>query len=171
MSQTDLILPDADSLCDALAELIRPHFTPQMVLVGLHSGGVWVAERLHAALGATQPLGSMDVSFYRDDYAARGLHNNPRSSDMPFDVNGAHIILVDDVLYTGRTTRAALNELFDYGRPASVTLAVLVDRGERELPVAARWCAHRLAAPLDAGKSLRLSRQDDGQLSLKVVNA
>lgn len=170
MTTTALNLPEANRLCDTLAEMIRPHLTPDTALVGIHSGGVWLAERLHAALGISQPLGAIDVAFYRDDYSSRGLHARPRKSDIPFDVAGARIILVDDVLYTGRTTRAALNELFDYGRPACIDLAVLVDRGGRQLPIAARWAAHTLAEPLPAGQHLRLSRSDDGQLSLKVVN-
>ncbi len=128
-------LPDAEALCAALADAMRGHVDPAATaLVGIHTGGVWVAERLHAALGLKIPSGSMDVSFYRDDFNQRGLHANAKSSQIPFDVEGAHIVIVDDVLYTGRTIRAAMNELFDYGRPAKIDLAVLADRGGRELP-------------------------------------
>ena len=160
---------DAEALCRQLAEQIRPHVTPATALVGIYTGGLWLAERLHKALGIAQPLGAIDVSFYRDDYASKGLHASPKKTEIPFDVDGAHVILVDDVLYTGRTTRAALNELFDFGRPARVELAVLVDRGGRELPVAARYCAHTLSAPLAREQNLELQRDDHGQFSLKLT--
>jgi hypothetical protein len=101
-------LPDAEALCTALAEAMRPHVdAARTALVGIHTGGVWVAERLHAALGLAIPPGSVDVSFHRDDYHQRGLHAGSKSSQIPFDVEGAHIVIVDDVLYTGRTVRAA----------------------------------------------------------------
>lgn len=128
-------LPDAEQLLADLAAQMRPHVTPDTALVGLHTGGVWLAQRLHALLGLTQPAGSLDVSFYRDDYAQRGLSRDTRSSALPFDVEGRHLILVDDVLHTGRTIRAALNELFDYGRPASVSLVCLLDLDAGELPI------------------------------------
>ena len=160
-------LPDAEALCAALAEAMRPHVDPAATaLVGIHTGGVWVAERLHAALGLKIPPGSINVSFYRDDYSQRGLHANAKTSQIPFDVEGAHIVIVDDVLYTGRTIRAALNELFDYGRPASVKLAVLVDRGGRELPVSADFAAARVALP--GTQQLALAQGADGRLSFKV---
>ncbi|MCL2657684.1 MAG: bifunctional pyr operon transcriptional regulator/uracil phosphoribosyltransferase PyrR [Betaproteobacteria bacterium] len=164
-------LPDAEQLIETLAGQIRPHITSATAMIGIHTGGVWLAERLHALLGLTTPLGVMDVSFYRDDYGAKGLHPSPRKSDIRFEVDGAPLILVDDVLYTGRTTRAALNELFDYGRPARVDLAVLVDRGGRELPVAARFCGYTLPAPLSAHASLQLQKADGGQLSLRLIHA
>lgn len=164
-------LPDAKMLCDQLAAQIKPQLRPDTALVGIHSGGVWVAEYLHAALGLAAPLGSIDVSFYRDDYRSRGLHPNPQRSGIPFEVNGRHIILVDDVLYTGRTTRAALNELFDYGRPACVDLAVLADRGERQLPIGPTWCAWALAEQLPAGSKLALQRDAAGTLFLEIRHA
>jgi pyrimidine operon attenuation protein/uracil phosphoribosyltransferase len=160
-------LPPAPELCKRLADLMRPHVTPATALVGIHTGGVWVAEWLHKELGLTQPLGTMNVSFYRDDYSQRGLHAGRKPSSIPFDVADAHIVIVDDVLYTGRTIRAALNELFDYGRPAKVELAVLADRGGRELPVAATYCPHTLTLP--AAQSLNLERNDDGSLAFTVV--
>ncbi len=162
---------DAEVLCRQLAEQMRPHVTPDTALVGIRTGGLWLAERLHRELGLAQPLGAIDVSFYRDDYAARGLHPQPQRTEIPFDVEGAPVIIVDDVLYTGRTTRAALNELFDFGRPARVDLAVLVDRGGRELPVAARYCAHTLPEPLSASQNLQLERDDDGTLNLRLIDA
>lgn len=163
--------PDAEQLCQTLVESLRPHVTPDTALVGIHTGGVWLAQRLHATLHISQPLGVIDVSFYRDDYGSKGLHPQPQRSEIPFAVEGAHIIIVDDVLYTGRTTRAALNELFDYGRPARVDLAVLVDRGGRELPIGARFCALVLPEPLPPQQNLQLERAADGALSLRLIDA
>ncbi|MBT9518770.1 MAG: bifunctional pyr operon transcriptional regulator/uracil phosphoribosyltransferase PyrR [Methyloversatilis discipulorum] len=159
-------LPDAEKLLADLAAQMRPQVTPDTALVGLHTGGVWLAQRLHALLGLTQPAGSLDVSFYRDDYAQRGLSRDTRSSALPFDVEGRHLILVDDVLHTGRTIRAALNELFDYGRPAKVELAVLIDRGGRQLPVAPTYCATRL--DLAEGTRVKLA-QDGERLALRLL--
>jgi len=164
-------LPDAETLCRQLAAQMRPHVTPDTVLVGIHTGGVWLAERLQQELGLTQPPGAIDVSFYRDDYGARGLHPQPQRTEIPFAVEGAPVIIVDDVLYTGRTTRAALNELFDFGRPARVELAVLVDRGDRELPIAARYCALTLPESLPASQNLQLEREEDGTLTLRLIDA
>ena len=160
-------LPSAEDLCRRLADAMRPHVTPETALVGIHTGGAWIAERLHRELGIQTPLGTMNVSFYRDDYSQRGLHGGRKPSSIPFDVEDAHIVIVDDVLYTGRTIRAALNELFDYGRPAKVDLAVLVDRGGRELPIAATWCAHAMQVP--AAVSLDLERAEDGKLAFRIV--
>jgi pyrimidine operon attenuation protein / uracil phosphoribosyltransferase len=112
------------------------------------------------------PLGLMDIAFYRDDYAARGLKHDPKRTTIPFDVNGAELLLVDDVLYSGRTVRAAMNELFDYGRPSSISLVVLADRGGRQLPICAQHCGARLEVP--GGKRLRLRRGDDGKLALVI---
>lgn len=160
-------LPDATALCAQLAAAMRPEITPQTTLIGIHTGGVWIAEWLHRELSIQQPLGSIDVAFYRDDFNQRGLHKGTKASNIPFDVEGAHIVIVDDVLYTGRTIRAALNELFDYGRPARIDLAVLVDRGGRELPIAATWCPQALALP--ASQTLVLERDDAARLSLRVT--
>ncbi len=161
-------LPDAETLCVALADAMRGHVDPAAtVLVGIHTGGVWVAERLHAALGLRNAPGSIDVSFYRDDYSQRGLHANAKTSQIPFDVEGAHIVIVDDVLYTGRTIRAAMNELFDYGRPAKIELAVLADRGGRELPIAPTYCPQALSLP--AAQTLALERIDGGKLSFRLM--
>jgi len=130
-------LPDAEQLLASLTDRMRPAVGPNTGLVGIYTGGVWLAERLHQALGLQLPLGTLDVSFYRDDFNKKGLRRNVKSSDIPFDIDGCDVIIVDDVLYTGRTIRAAVNELFDYGRPARVRLATLVDRGGRELPISA----------------------------------
>lgn len=162
-------LPSVPELIDRLVAQLRPAITPASVLVGIHTGGVWVAAALHAALKLATPLASIDVSFHRDDHhLGNGLKAAGRISHLPDDVEGAHLILVDDVLYTGRTIRASLNELFDYGRPARVDLAVLVDRGGRELPIAATWCAYTMDQPLSASQSLDLACAADGQLSFSL---
>jgi pyrimidine operon attenuation protein/uracil phosphoribosyltransferase len=159
-------LPDAEHLLETLADNIRPLLTEESALVGIHSGGAWLAERLQQKLGKDIPLGTLDISFYRDDFSRIGLHPQIKPSNIPFDVEDRHIVLVDDVLYTGRTVRAAMNELFDYGRPAKITLAVLVDRGERELPINAQ--AAGIAVTLKKGQNLELLRDPHGRLSLKL---
>lgn len=163
--------PDAETLLTALVEQMKPHITEHTALVGIHTGGAWLAQRLHSALGIGPPLGTIDVAFHRDDHGSGSLHTQKRRSEIPFNMEATPVILVDDVLYTGRTTRAALNELFDYGRPASVELAVMLDRGERELPIAASYCAHTLPAPLGRGQRLRLEQADEGgALSLRLID-
>ena len=157
-------LPDAEKLCEELARELRPRLTSRSAMIGLYTGGAWLAERLHALLALKEPLGLMDIAFYRDDYHAQGLHHDPKRTKIPFDVNGRELLLVDDVLYTGRTVRAAMNELFDYGRPASIALVVLADRGGRELPIAAQYCGARLEVP--SGMRLRLTREASGKLAL-----
>ena len=141
---------------------------PKLAIVGIYSGGAWLAERLAKKLTISD-LGFVDVSFYRDDYAKRGLKEEVRPSQIPFDVEGANIVLVDDVLYTGRTTRAAINTLFDYGRPARIILAALVDRGGRELPISADFVAQSIVLPNE--QMLVLQKADDGRLSLTIDHA
>jgi pyrimidine operon attenuation protein/uracil phosphoribosyltransferase len=157
-------LPDAEDLLARLAERMRASVTPDTALIGIHTGGVWLAQRLHQALALRQPLGTIDVSFYRDDYGSRGLHPKVRPSDIPFEVADADIILVDDVLYTGRTIRAAINELFDYGRPRSIRLAALVDRGGRQLPIAAQFVGAEISVA--DGEQIELKKSEKGQLTL-----
>ncbi|HET9042437.1 MAG TPA: bifunctional pyr operon transcriptional regulator/uracil phosphoribosyltransferase PyrR [Burkholderiales bacterium] len=159
-------LPDAELLCADLVRQLRPHVTPETGMVGIHTGGAWLAERLHQELGFVVPLGMLDISFYRDDYRKSGLHKSVRASKIPFDVNGRHLLLVDDVLYTGRTVRAAMNELFDYGRPETIRLAALVDRGERQLPICAQYVGTSLTVP--KGSMLRLDRDASGRLTLRI---
>ena len=159
-------LPDAEALCADLVRQLRPHVTPETGMVGIHTGGAWLAERLHQELGFVVPLGMLDISFYRDDYRKSGLHKSVRASKIPFDVNGRHLLLVDDVLYTGRTVRAAMNELFDYGRPETIRLAALVDRGERQLPICAQYVGTSLSVP--KGSMLRLDRDASGRLTLRI---
>jgi pyrimidine operon attenuation protein/uracil phosphoribosyltransferase len=162
---------DAEALYRMLAERIEPSLAKfdNAALVGIHSGGAWLAERLAEELGLKDRLGFIDVSFYRDDYAEKGLPAEVKPTQIPFEVDGATIVLVDDVLYTGRTTRAAINELFDYGRPARIMLAALVDRGGRELPIAADFVADTISLSND--QRLVLQRADDGRFSLTVDNA
>jgi pyrimidine operon attenuation protein/uracil phosphoribosyltransferase len=159
-------LPDAEVLCEKLAGELRSQLKPTSAMIGLYTGGAWLAERLHALLGMREPLGLMDIAFYRDDYHAQGLHHDPKRTKIPFDVSGRDLLLVDDVLYTGRTVRAAMNELFDYGRPASITLVVLADRGGRQLPICAQHVGARVEVP--AGMRLRLKRSDSGKLALAL---
>jgi len=160
-------LPDAEDLLARLAEQMRASVTLDTALIGIHTGGVWLAQRLHKALALREPLGTIDVSFYRDDYGSRGLHPKVKPSDIPFEVADADIVLVDDVLYTGRTIRAAINELFDYGRPKSIRLAALVDRGGRQLPIAAQFVGAEVAVAV--GEQIELKQSENGQLSL-VLN-
>ena len=169
MSLLPSSLPDAEAQCRQLADLIRPHLHKNPALVGIYSGGAWIAERLKELLDLPEDIGLIDVSFYRDDFAEKGLHPQVKPTVIPFDVEDRHLILVDDVLYTGRTTRAAINELFDYGRPASIQLAVLADRDGRELPVAPTYCVWDVT--LNEGDSLVLAKQDDGQLAWRLENA
>jgi|ERR1700674_21938 len=157
-------LPDAEALLAKLTNDLSKVVGTETALIGIHTGGFWLAERLHAALGIKQPLGALDVSFYRDDFDAIGLHPQVKPSDIAFTVEGRQIVLVDDVLYTGRTIRAAMNELFDYGRPAAILLATLVDRGGRELPIAAQFVGAALTVP--ANQVLVLERGPDGLLRL-----
>ena len=159
---------DAARLSRELADQIRPRLRPNTHLVGLYTGGVWLAETLAEQLGLGAP-GVLEISFYRDDLSERGLAVAPKPCAPGIDINDAHIILVDDILQTGRTIRAALNVLFDYGRPACVELAVLVDRGERQLPIAAQYCALTLSSPLPAQQRLKLERTAAGELHLRLA--
>ncbi|RMG31815.1 MAG: bifunctional pyr operon transcriptional regulator/uracil phosphoribosyltransferase PyrR [Gammaproteobacteria bacterium] len=124
-----------DDMAEALERQLQARGISRPAMVGIHTGGVWVAEALHRRLGLEEPLGTLDISFYRDDFTRIGMNPQVRPSKLPFNVDDRHLVLVDDVLQTGRTIRAAMNELFDYGRPASILLAVLVERSGRELPI------------------------------------
>lgn len=151
-----ITLPPVDALIDQLAAQMRPHMTPDTVLVGIHTGGVWIAERLQGLLGLTRPPASIDVSFHRDDHhLGNGLKAGGKVSHLPDHTEGAHLVVVDDVLNTGRTIRAALNEIFDYGRPASVLLAALVDIPRRELPIQPDISGIRMA--LQPGQRVKLA--------------
>lgn len=159
-------LPDPERLVGELAEQMRGRLAADAAIVGIYTGGVWVAERLHRALGLAPVLGTLAVTLHRDDFRRIGLHREARRSLIPFPVDGREIVLVDDVLYTGRTIRAALNELFDFGRPRAVRLAVLADRGGRELPIAADFTGARVEVPRE--EELVLS-DEGGKLRLAAV--
>jgi len=164
-------LPIAEDLLIILSQQIKPLLKANTALVGIQSGGVWIMKRLLLLLNNdinTYAIehGTLDVSFYRDDYAKRGLKAENRPSQIPFDVESKHIILIDDVFYTGRTTRAAMNELFDYGRPASITLAALVNRGGRELPIAPQITASNII--LNNTQNLQLKQNTSGMLYLEL---
>ena len=160
---------DAQALYAEMLAAVRALWRPGMQVLGIWSGGAWLAERLHADLGLPGKPGVITSALHRDDFSARGFGHGKDATKIPFEVDGAHILLIDDVLFTGRTIRAVLNELFDFGRPARVELAVLVDRGGRELPVAARYCAHTLAAPLAREQNLELQRDAAGQFGLELT--
>jgi pyrimidine operon attenuation protein/uracil phosphoribosyltransferase len=156
---------DAEALYRELKRGVTSLRGTETRLVGITSGGAWLVQRLQKDLGLEGEPGVISSSMHRDDFAQRGLASGGQTA-LPFDVNGADILLLDDVLYTGRTIRAVINELFDYGRPACVRLAVLVDRGGRELPVHPDYAAARVALP--ATQSLALARDDEGRFSFNV---
>lgn len=165
MATTGHLALDAEALYAQLRAGVRRLLEPQTHLVGITSGGAWLAERLQRDLQLPGAAGVLSSAMHRDDFAQRGMTASVQTQ-LPFDVNGADILVLDDVLYTGRTLRAVLNELFDYGRPACVRLAVLVDRGGRELPVAAEFAAARIALP--ASRQLALARTDAGLFHFDV---
>lgn len=160
---------DAEQLYARLLQGLRPLVGPDTALVGIYSGGAWLAERLQRDLGLPGEHGVLSSALHRDDYEFRGLSAASVATRLPFDVKDRHLVLVDDVLYTGRTIRAALNELFDFGRPAKVDLVVLVDRGGRELPIGATLaCATLDAGALGPRQRLSLARDEQGRLSFSV---
>jgi pyrimidine operon attenuation protein/uracil phosphoribosyltransferase len=164
-TQTDIDLDRSlDKMAERLSAMLADRGITAPLIIGIHTGGVWVAEHLHRRLGLTQPLGTLNISFYRDDFSRIGIHPRVEPSNLPFGVDDRHIVLVDDVLYTGRTIRAALNEIFDYGRPASVLLAVLVERGGRELPIQADVTGIRM----DLGPDEHVKLNGPETLSLTV---
>jgi pyrimidine operon attenuation protein/uracil phosphoribosyltransferase len=162
---------DAEALYVALRDGVRRLLAerPDAALVGIWSGGAWLAARLHADLGLPGEAGVITSALHRDDFGERGLATDSGATRLPFAIDQRHIVLVDDVLYTGRTIRAVVNELYDFGRPASVTLAVLVDRGGRELPIEAAFAAARVS--LAPGQRLSLARDDTGRFSFAVREA
>lgn len=162
---------DVNALLTQMAEQLQASLAERNItepkMIGIYSGGVWVAEPLHQQLGLDSPLGCLNISFYRDDFTRVGMHPEVKPSSLPFEIEGADLIVVDDVLFTGRTIRAALNEIFDYGRPASVTLAVLADRNGRELPIQADVVGVKFN--LDAHEQVKLSGPE--QLSLNIIES
>ncbi len=160
---------DVPSLLQTMADAIQAELDKAGIqdaaMVGIHTGGVWVARELHRLMNIQEPLGSLDISFYRDDFTRIGMNPQVRPSDLPFNVDDRHIILVDDVLHTGRTIRAALNELFDYGRPASIMLATLVERSGRELPIQANVVGQTMN--LGPGEHVKLTGPDPLTLEIQ----
>jgi len=175
-------MTDIEQYIDAIFTEIHSAITEddlsKLLMIGIHTGGVWIAERLHKKLNLQQPLGKLNIAFYRDDFSRIGTHPQVTPSKLPFDIEDKHLLLVDDVLHTGRTIRAALNEIFDYGRPASIQLAVLIDRGEHELPIQADFVGKRIT--LKQGEHVKLcaaenptgdnTRSDNlGDLTLEIA--
>ena len=160
---------DAERLYAELRNGVRALLRPDAALVGIWSGGAWLAERLQSDLGLPGTHGVISSTLHRDDYGSRGLAGGTDATKLPFAIDGRHIVLIDDVLYTGRTIRAVVNELYDFGRPASVALAVLVDRGGRELPIEAAFAAARVS--LAPGQRLSLARDDTGRFRFAVREA
>lgn len=152
---------DAEALYTNLLDGVRHLVSVDTALVGVWSGGAWLAERLARDLGLSTPNGVISSALHRDDFGSRGMSATKDATHLPFEVEGRHILLIDDVLYTGRTTRAVINELFDFGRPARVALAVLVDRGGRQLPIQPDYSAARISLP--ANERVSLDRADDGR--------
>jgi len=146
---------DVARLIQTMQTGLRNYMKLEPLMIGIHTGGAWIAESLHRKLELSEPLGTLDISFYRDDFTRIGIHPEVKASHLPVDVNERHVLLIDDVLHTGRTTRAAMNVIFDYGRPSSIVLAALVERNGRELPV----------QPDVVGTSMRLDRWQHVKLS------
>lgn len=161
-------LPNPETLLSEITDKITALIQPNTAIVGIHSGGVWVMERVLANINQEVPHGTLDAALYRDDFAQRGLKNEPQPAKIPFDVQGKHIILIDDIFYTGRTTRAAINELFDFGRPASITLAVLINRGGAQLPISPQIVGADLFITPD--QRFQLSQTSQGKLDLALKN-
>ena len=164
-------LPSVESLIEKLTQALTPYFSnpeSQPVIVGIETGGVWIAEQIRQRLAADAELGRLDISFYRDDFTRNGLHPVVKPSSLPTDIDGRTIILIDDVLQSGRTVRAAMNEIFDYGRPQKILLAILIDRGQREIPVQADFVGTSLS--LDCNSHIKLEGPEPLKLVLKTLD-
>lgn len=144
-----------DNLEVAIRRQIAERKLNHPLLIGIHSGGAWIAGQMHQRLGCDEPLGLLDITFYRDDFSQIGMHPKVMTSSVPPHLEGRDIILIDDVFYTGRTIRAALNEIFDYGRPNQVVLAVLIERDGRQIPLQPDCCGARMALP--KGQRIKLT--------------
>lgn len=162
-------IPDAEHLYGQLLSQLQVHYAEmaQMpVVIGIHRGGAWLAQRLHQDLQMAEAMGTIDISFYRDDFATTGIRSNVKTTDVPVDLDGRAVLLCDDVLNSGRSLRAALNEIFDFGRPARVDLAVLFDRGGRELPMAAQFVGG--VGEFDPAYKLVLEQDDRKRFCFRV---
>ena len=165
-----MTLPAVESLLDKLSQALTPYFSSpesQPVIVGIETGGAWIAERLRQRIAPDAELGRLNISFYRDDFTRSGLHPTVEPSSLPTDIDDRTIVLVDDVLHSGRTIRAAMNEIFDYGRPRRIVLAILIDRGEREIPIQADVVGATME--LDAGSHIKLEGPDPLRLVVKTL--
>lgn len=163
-------LPSVESLIEKLTQALIPYFSDpetQPVIVGIETGGVWIAEQIRQRLAPETELGRLDISFYRDDFTRNGLHPVVKPSSLPTDIDGSTIILIDDVLQSGRTVRAAMNEIFDYGRPQKIVLAILIDRGQREIPVQADFVGASLS--LDSNTHIKLEGPEPLKLVIKTL--
>ncbi len=164
-------LPSVEILIDKLTQALKPHFnsslpiSEQPIIVGIETGGYWIAKSIHEAIQPDTELGRLNISFYRDDFTKIGLHPTVKPSSLPTDIDDKTIILVDDVLYSGRTVRAAMNEIFDYGRPQRIVLAILIDRGEREIPIQADIVAETVE--LNPGEHIKLEGPQPLKLTLQ----
>ncbi len=167
------MLPQPEQLIPRIARQLQEYLAERQIeqpkFIGIHTGGVWVATRLLAELGQSEPFGELNVSFYRDDFSRRGLHPQVKPSQLPFEIEGQHLVLIDDVLMSGRTIRAALNELFDYGRPASVTLVCLLDLNARELPVRPDIVGQTLS--LEKNQRVKLTGPEPLAIELRVLES
>jgi pyrimidine operon attenuation protein/uracil phosphoribosyltransferase len=164
-------LPSVESLIEKLTQALTPYFSApesQPVIVGIETGGAWIAEQLHQRIAPGTELGRLNISFYRDDFTRKGLHPTVKPSSLPTDIDDKTIILVDDVLQSGRTVRAAMNEIFDYGRPKKILLAILIDRGEREIPVQADIVGTTMQ--LDSGSHIKLEGPEPLKLVTKTLD-
>ena len=163
-------LPSVESLIEKLSQALTPYFsssTTQPIIVGIETGGAWIAERLRQRIAPEAELGRLNISFYRDDFTRSGLHPTVKPSSLPTDIDDKTILLIDDVLHSGRTVRAAMNEIFDYGRPQKIILAVLIDRGEREIPVQADVVGATME--LDSGSHIKLEGPEPLKLVIKTL--
>jgi len=163
-------LPPVESLIEKLSQALIPYFSSpatQPIIVGIETGGAWIAQQLHRRIAPDTELGRLNISFYRDDFTRSGLHPTVKPSSLPMEIDDKTIVLVDDVLHSGRTVRAAMNEIFDYGRPKKIILAILIDRGEREIPIQADIVG--ATTELDSGSHIKLEGPDPLRLVIKTL--
>ncbi len=164
--------PSVESLIEKLTQALTPYFSSSdsdPTIVGIETGGAWIAEQLRQRIAPDAALGRLNISFYRDDFTRTGLHPTVKPSSLPTDIDDKTIVLVDDVLQSGRTVRAAMNEIFDYGRPKRIVLAILIDRGEREIPIQADIVGHSMR--LDSGSHIKLEGPDPLKLVIKTLGS
>lgn len=167
-----MTLPAVESLIEKLSQALTPYFSssaPHPIIVGIETGGAWIAEQLHQRIAPNTELGRLDITFYRDDFTRSGLHPTVKPSSLPTDIDDRTIILIDDVLHSGRTVRAAMNEIFDYGRPKQIILAILIDRGEREIPIQADIVGATME--LDSASHIKLEGPEPLQLVIKTLES